>query len=85
MNNNLENSEEREFYLLAYWWRGYHSQGKINEASKIVDRYHELMKKFWETGWRGDDLLPTEELPDELMPKYFLEYWKEINKKIQKD
>ena len=74
-NNNINSIEEKELSDLAFQWRFYHSQIKYAEASAIVDKYHEAMAKFWKTGWRGDYLPLDAELPDELMPKYFLEYW----------
>ena len=60
---------------LAMKWRSSHSQKELEDASKIVAEYHTTMNQLWSLGWDGSDLLPDSELPDELMPKYFLEYW----------
>lgn len=70
------NSLEIRLYELAGQWRKFHSQSKFDEASLIVDEYLKTMNALWKLGWRGDDMLPTGELPDRLMPKYFLEYWR---------
>jgi hypothetical protein len=60
---------------LAYYWRGKHSTGAYEAASKIVDEYHATMAELWSLGGHGEGLTPDEELPDELMPDYWLEWW----------
>jgi hypothetical protein len=67
---------ELQLGLLAMEWRSTHRKGLLEEAEKVVEKYWLVVEKLWEIGWRGSGLLPDSELPDELMPQYFLEYWK---------
>ena len=81
MSNESELIDKLEVHLsqLATKWRSSHSQNELIDAAKIVEEYHEIMAQLWSLGWNGGDLLPDSELPDELMPKYFLEYWQRKN------
>lgn len=67
---------EHRFGHLAMQWRGLHSRRKYKEAATVVEEYHSIFAQLWALGWDGGDLLPDEELPDELMPKYFIEKWR---------
>lgn len=60
---------------LANRWRRTDVGGLKDEAAKAVQEYHEVMGQLWQLDWHGDDLMPDSELPDRLMPTYFLEYW----------
>jgi hypothetical protein len=73
---NKVDSLERELSFLAYTWRGLGPQDS-EEASKVVQRYHEVFAELWELGWDGEGLLPDSELPDKLMPEYYLKRWRE--------
>ena len=77
MSSESELIDKLEVHLshLAMKWRSLHFQKELEDASKIVDQYHTTMDQLWSLGWDGGDLLPDSELPNELMPKYFLEYW----------
>ncbi|MCP4542082.1 MAG: hypothetical protein GY832_33570 [Chloroflexi bacterium] len=68
-------SLERELSFLAYTWRGLHSQ-EAEKAVEIVSKYHIVFAKLWDLGWDGEGLLPDSELPNDLMPSYYLEKWK---------
>lgn len=63
-----------ELSQLAYQFRGNKS---MDPSQPIVQQYHKVMQKLWDLGWRGDDLFIDAELPPELMPQYFVDYWKE--------
>jgi len=63
----IDNLEGKLSYL-AMNWRGM-------KAQEIVKKYHEVVQELWKLGWRGTTLLPDMELPDELMPEYFVAYW----------
>ncbi len=68
-------SLEHELSLLAYTWRGLDSQ-ESEKAAEIVREYHMVFAKLWHLGWDGEGLLPDSELPNDLMPSYYLERWK---------
>ena len=68
-------SLERQLSHLAMKWRASHYEN----AEKIISEYHEVLSKLWNLDWKGENLLPDSELPDRLMPQYFLEFWR--NKK----
>ncbi|HLO17297.1 MAG TPA: hypothetical protein VK206_20865 [Anaerolineales bacterium] len=59
---------ERKLSYLAMNWRG-------EKTHSIVKQYHEVVQNLWNLGWRGTTLLADMELPDELMPQYFISYW----------
>ena len=63
---------ERELAMLAYHWR---SERDSARQAELVQQYHAILSKGWETGWDWRGLSPDAELPDELMPEYFREYW----------
>ncbi len=63
----IDNLEGKLSYL-AMNWRG-------KKTQEIVKKYHEVVQELWNLGWRGTTLLPDMELPDELMPEYFIAYW----------
>jgi len=67
----LDNLEGKLSYL-AMHWRGVGAQ-------ELVKQYHKVVQELWDLGWRGTTLLPDSELPDRLMPRYFISYW--INRK----
>lgn len=62
---------------LANQWRKEHSIGKVQTAKIIVDEYHLIFSNLWALGWNGEGLLPDSELPDEIMPEYYIEKWKQ--------
>ena len=62
---------------LACHWRRLSSNGQLDAAESMVQDYHAVMKKLWDLGWDGETLLPDSELPDRLMPRYFLDRWGE--------
>lgn len=66
---------ELDLSHLAMKWRGADERGSKDEAAKFVQEYHDVMGQLWQLGWDGAGLLPDSELPDRLMPTYFLEYW----------
>jgi hypothetical protein len=82
MSEKNDNIKKLEIELgnLAGQWRYHHSLKDFEQATHIVEKYSKTMENLWDQGWHGDDLLPTEELPDRLMPKYFLEYWQRVIK-----
>ena len=76
VNDEIENLERKLSYL-AYQWRGQHSSGQLEAAQLTVKEYHLIFERLWKLGWDGEGLLPDMELPDKLMPTYFLERWEE--------
>lgn len=79
MSETSQNSWDKQEIRLAHLandWRKFHSQAAFDRADLVVNEYHKVMKELWESGWRGNDLLPDCELPAELMPSYFFDYWK---------
>lgn len=60
---------------LAYRWRTLHSIGDFAEANEVVQQYHVTMAQLWDLGWNAN-LDAEGALPDELMPAYFMDYWK---------
>jgi hypothetical protein len=66
---------ERELTGLAMHWRSFHRQGLFQEAKDTVEKYLIIFQKLWDLEWIGTNLPPDSELPDELMPQYFLEFW----------
>ena len=67
----------RRLAVLAFQWRKQHSKNLFEAAQTIVIEYHSVFARLWELGWNGEDLLPDEELPTQLMPDYFIDYWRE--------
>jgi hypothetical protein len=59
---------------LAMEWRSL-PEDKIEESKTIVENYQSIMDQLWVLGWDGRTLPLDSHLPDELMPKYFLDYW----------
>jgi len=57
---------------LAALWRS--TKESPDQAKNVVKTYHDLFGLLWLRGFRGD-MFPEAELPDDLMPKYYLEYW----------
>jgi hypothetical protein len=70
--------ENLELHLarLANQWREQHSRNQLKAAGATVEEYHSVFKKLWELGWEGEGLLPDSELPDNLMPEYYLARWR---------
>lgn len=66
---------ERQLATLAYRWRSIPDALNAPEAQPVVLEYHAVMDQLWQQGWTGRGLLPDAELPDELMPQYFQDYW----------
>jgi len=66
---------EQHLGQLAYQWRSVPLESP--EARAIVHEYHDVLAALWQQGWTGEGLLPDAELPDELMPRYFMEYWQQ--------
>jgi hypothetical protein len=58
---------------LANEWRQQHSSDQLDAAQATVEEYHRIFRELWRLGWEGEELLPDSELPDTLMPKYYLE------------
>jgi hypothetical protein len=71
----LIDSLEFQLANLANEWRKEHSQGHYQQGELIVKSYHKTMANLWELGWDGTGLLPDSELPNELMPDYFVKKW----------
>lgn len=67
---------EHNLGVLAMQWRSLYLKEKENEEAIIIEEYHVTFAKLWALGWDGGDLLPDSELPDELMPKYYLDKWR---------
>jgi hypothetical protein len=44
------------------------------DADEIVQEYHAVMQQLWDLEWDAN-LDPEEELPDRLMPQYYIDYW----------
>lgn len=65
---------ERELAMLAYDWRS--ERNPVRQA-ELVQQYHAILAKGWEMSWDWRGLSPDAELPDELMPEYFREYWRD--------
>ena len=61
---------------LAARWRSTNQSGETDQSKRLLVAYHEMVHFLWTKGWRGNHLLPEEELPNELMPAYFVEHWK---------
>ncbi|MDM8561296.1 hypothetical protein [Candidatus Parabeggiatoa sp. HSG14] len=59
---------------LAARWRGLSENSRVNP--EIVSHYNKLLCFLIDTGW-DDGLALEEELPDEFMPKEYLELSKE--------
>ena len=70
--------EELELNLakLANRWRKQHSDHQLKSAQATVEEYHSTFKRLWELGWDGEGLMPDSELPDDLMPEYYLARWR---------
>jgi hypothetical protein len=73
---NTINALERRLSHLAMNWRSFHSRHRFDDAEKAVLEYHRILSELWNLGWDGGDLPPDAELPDELMPKYYLDKWR---------
>ena len=65
---------ERELGMLAYQWR---SERNPARQAELVQQYHATLATGWEAGWDWRGLSPDAELPDEFMPEYFREYWRD--------
>ena len=74
--NDLIEKLELSLAKLANEWRKHHSNNELDAAQLTVEEYHSVFIKLWKLGWDGEGLLPDSELPDNLMPEYFLERWK---------
>ena len=81
-NSSLIGSLELELSKLAYRWRTASHRGNLDEAEEILQNYHATFARMWGLGWNGGSLLPDIELPEYLMPEYFVNYWK--NKDLQR-
>lgn len=68
---------ELELTRLATQWRWQHARGQLEEAENTVKEYHVVMANLWMMGWKGRGQLPDSELPDGLMPDYFIAYWED--------
>jgi hypothetical protein len=75
--NNLNEIDQlaNKLASLATLWRSTHSRQQIEQANQVVRQYHSVMKQLWDLGWRGDDLLPDAELPNQLMPNFYISHW----------
>ena len=58
---------------LAAYWRMV--KDFENQATSAVNAYHKLFDLLWSQGFRGD-MFPDAELPQELMPSYYIDYWR---------
>jgi hypothetical protein len=91
VNKNTDPETElfEEFEVLlahvAAGWRGLHITGQDEKALDVVNLYHAVVKMLWGWGWRGQGLLPDEELPEKYMPECYLKYWKEMHSKSHRD
>ncbi|MCC6298426.1 MAG: hypothetical protein IT314_03955 [Anaerolineales bacterium] len=61
---------EHRLSNIAMEWRS-----KPQDDLKLVEEYSSTMDQLWKLGWDGSTLSLDAQLPDGLMPKYFLEYW----------
>jgi hypothetical protein len=68
--------EELELHLgaLAAQWRCQHKAGNLSGAQQIVEEYYLTYDKLLRLDW-DEALFPDSELPDELMPKHYIERW----------
>lgn len=60
---------------LAGRWRYEKSHGQMENAHQISQIYQELFEYLWLQGFRGN-MFPDAELPEELMPSYYIDYWR---------
>lgn len=78
MPHTPENAVIRSYITqLAYYaalWRGRQRQHQSHEAQQAIQQYHAVMELLWALPWEAD-LDPDEELPDDLMPLYYINYW----------
>ena len=76
-NSESDSINDLELRLahLAYQWRKLHAGGQLEAAQAIVEEYHSTMSRLWALGWDGEGLLPDSELPDNLMPDYYIKRW----------
>ncbi|MBE7471980.1 MAG: hypothetical protein DPW09_26765 [Anaerolineae bacterium] len=74
--DNLIDELELQLAKLANQWRRQHSDNQLDASQLTVKEYHLIFKRLWELGWDGEGLLPDSELPNDLMPKYYLERWR---------
>jgi hypothetical protein len=66
---------------LASIYRTFRSRGDFAKAQQVVAAYHAVMLVLWDLPW-DRQLEVMEELPDEQMPAFYLEYWKNKQKKL---
>jgi hypothetical protein len=76
LSNELSQELEHRLGVLAMRWRSLHSAQNSEAAVEVVEEYHKVMGRLWALGWDGEGLLPDSELPDRLMPEYFLQRWR---------
>ena len=58
---------------LAAIWRSV--KGDQGQATNAISAYHKLFELLWSRGFRGD-MFPECELPEGLMPSYYIDYWR---------
>lgn len=58
---------------LAAYWRSV--KDHHNQATIAINAYHKLFDLLWSQGFRGD-MFPEAELPNDLMPSYYIDYWR---------
>lgn len=74
--NGITDRLIRSLSDLASVYRGLCRQGDTAGVERTVAAYHAVMAVLWELPWdRNLDVM--EELPDTLMPTYYIEYWQE--------
>lgn len=59
---------------LSAFWRGHKHKGELEKAQHVVNDYHAVFDYLWQKGWRSS-LSPDAELPEELLPTYYVNYW----------
>src|SRR4051812_41958712 len=69
----------RQLFTFAQEWRTTHALGRYAEADVAVQHYHAILAELWNLDWDAD-LHPEEELPDELMPAYYIAYWEQYRR-----
>lgn len=60
---------------LAYRWRSTPHARHHPNGQALVAQYHAVMDQLWATGWREHGLQVEDELPDDLLPACYREYW----------
>lgn len=74
---------ELKLTALASRWRYLHSRQFFSEAETVVQEYHAIVAELWSLGWNGRGLPLDSELPDRLMPDYYVAYWHAKSQKRQ--